>query len=331
MLRILILILFFSTTLKSQDVEKYYQLINKAESQILNDSLISAVKYYESAFRAFDRPFSKDLYNALICSIKIGEDAASSEFIKGLIRLGCNLEFFRNNESFRNFIKTKYWLQIVDNYPSLRNEYFSNTNLELRSRIESFLCRDQFWRNQDPSYTILRDTTFKEDDRIMDDLAEIFENGYPGEYQVGLFFANKSAIDHFSTIALVLLHNFTSADNYKVGRDLSDLLLRFVKRGELHNGVYAYLYDRSGDFKTDRGFGSHSIWKVKGKYYTDKPSDEILSNQELKRKKIGLDPLDEFYRKFAFQEKNQEFQFFTFLSSSQIDLPDEIVNQFSMN
>lgn len=327
MIRILILSVLFNSTLASQSIEKYYQLINKAELKIINDSIPSAIEDYKIAFNSFEKPFSKDIHNALICSIKNGDNNLASELVKRLISLGCDLEFFRTNNNLDDYIKTKYWFEVVSLYPSLRKQYYSKINLDLRSKIESFLCRDQFWRHQDPNYTVLKDSTFLEDENLMEELHKIFESGYPDEYDVGLFFRNNKSIDHFNTIPVILLHNYTSYEKYKIGIDLTDKLLEYVHSGELNNGLFAYLHDRSGDFMLNFGYASTSIFKVRGKFYKDQSSIEVLKKRNLNRKTIWMDQLEDFYRKFIFQQNNSEFQFFTFPSASQIDLPDELVKK----
>lgn len=326
MIRLTILFLLFSTTVQSQSLDRYYALIHEAESKIVNDTTSAAIDIYAQAFALFEKPFSKDIYNALICAAKTEDHQYTTELVRRLMHLGCDLEFFRHNEVFNTYIKTKHWLGLVKAYSDIRKAYYDNINLELRSRVESLLCRDQFWRNKDPSYEELRDSTFSEDDRIMAELLDIFRDGYPDEYEIGLFFADGS-IDHFHATGLILMHNYTSSDIYKIGFDLEDDLMTFVKNGQLHNGLYAYLVDGSGDFRDHRGYGSHSILMVRGNYYTDRPSKEIQQEIAQNRKDIWLDQTADFYKKFSYQLANPEFQFFTAPSNIGVDLPEEILSK----
>ena len=76
--------------------------------------------------------------------------------------------------------------------------------------------RDQFLRIQDPTYTFLKDSTFKEDDKIMKEIIPIIaKNGYPNEYKVGIFLWSDTLLKNNGSIDIIILHNYCKLDNYK--------------------------------------------------------------------------------------------------------------------
>lgn len=295
---------------------------------IVKDSFDKANDAYDKAFAINNKPFSKDLYNASICASKISDHSRTSELVKRLMKLGCEPQFFTNNTIYDDFIKSKSWQSRVNDYPKLRSTYRNIVDHELRAKIQSLLERDQFWRNKDPLYSILKDSTFREDEMIMQEIFELFEHGYPSEYDIGLFFSsNGDAITYFSHLSIILLHNYVSNDNYKVGYDLSDQLRGFVERGEMHHGLFAFLYDKSGQYKTNSGYGTTMYYKVRGKYYTNQPSEQTLRIKNDNRAKIGLDNLINTEEKLKYELLHDEFDFFTGWKYVSVDLPTEVLDK----
>ncbi|MFO7969429.1 MAG: hypothetical protein R6U15_04885 [Candidatus Izemoplasmatales bacterium] len=91
-----ILVLFTSTLLaqnKSPNFYAYYLNIYKAEKNICNHQLDSAILYYNKAFTNFNNEFYYDMYNAAICAEKSGDYKNLDKFLKLLCSYGYAIDF----------------------------------------------------------------------------------------------------------------------------------------------------------------------------------------------------------------------------------------------
>lgn len=304
--------------------------IIEAENFVIQGQMENALKSYSAAFSDDCEVYAKDIDNALNCAIDLGEFDKAIQLSRKLIKLGCTLDYFRNQESLSLMISSSGWLDLIKSYPKLRSEYLENVNQSLRSKIEELFHRDQYWRGRDPYYGELKDSTFYEDSLIMGELEVIFKQyGYPNENEIGLFFQNDTTIA-YSPIQLIIIHNYNSADNYKVGPNWTELLNDQRKLGKLPSHSFAYLNDRSGDYRIDKGgfVIANILWVFDGKYYIEKRSDEKVNIINSLRIKYGLETLDESIQKALFQIRvDSRFDFFhaSFVSSTY--LPAELIEK----
>ncbi len=75
------LLVFFSNNCLSQEKKiAYYDQINCAEANILDSNYVKAAMHYDSAFLAQPKPFAKDYWNALVCSIKNNDNQKALAF-----------------------------------------------------------------------------------------------------------------------------------------------------------------------------------------------------------------------------------------------------------
>jgi hypothetical protein len=327
---LIISILLFSVNLNAQSFDKYMQYINQAELMIVEGKNKDALTSYDSAFSVWKTPFAQDIRNALQCAVLEQEMSKCYEYAKSLILLGCDLKFFYNQQGLRPFISSGKWRRLTDEYAGLRKEYMQNCNWEMRAQIEQLKARDQYWRKQDPDYTILRDSTFREDDRIMEEILEIFKEGYPTEYEIGVFI-NSDTILSSDPLMVILLHNYTSNAGYKKGVDLTDILYAFAREGQMHPHVFASLNDRSGSYKLETGFAQESIiWMVTGKNYFEKFTHDQVEQFDRQRRKLGLDLLEVARKKAVFQHCTTPnlFSFFKSPHLNGTSLPAPILNAF---
>lgn len=327
----LIIMFFYPLQLDAQNNWTYAEEINQAEKFVVNGNKNKALEKYINAFQLNDTPFAKDIDNALNCAVDTKNFKKAYELSEMLFKVGCSLDYFRNQESLTSLINSSGWLKVIKSYPSIKEEFDKSINQALRSKIEELFARDQYWRAKDPSYSILRDSTFKEDSLIMNELHNIIEEfGYPNEYKIGLFFDNDTTIAN-SPIQIILLHNYTASENYKVGRNWTEFLLKLTKEGSIPPHSFAYLNDRSGDFRISKtGFGCSSlVWKFNEKYYTESRSLESIQKIDSLRFKYGLEKFKDSVSKAVFQLKNDSrFNFFPESFISTIGLPEDMIEDF---
>lgn len=320
-----------SLALPAQSFDSYLAHIQTAERHILNSAYAEALSAYDTAFTTWERPFPQDIRNALQCAVLAGNTPEAYRHTRSLILLGCDLNFFLQQESLKPFRTSTDWQRIVEEYPALRSRFIEDCDWRLRSRIESLVARDQFWRGQDPHYTTLRDSTFAEDARIMAEVLEIFQQGYPTAYEIGVFIEEDTLLSRLDPLHLILLHNYTRNDNYKAGPDLTEALLAFTRQGRLHPDAFAYLNSRSGEYQMQPGFARDGVvWKAGGKLYFEKIKPERQEAIDQLRASIGLCTVEEMRKKalFLLGEKAGGFRFFHADFAAAADLPAPMLQQF---
>lgn len=295
---------------------------------LIQEKFTEGGQFYEQAFQSFDKPFALDINNAFHCSVILEDYEKSANYARKLIRLGCNMRFFLEQESIKTFKKSPFWKKVVDDYPTLSGEFSKNSNWELRRQLGSLLGRDQYWRGIDKGYEHPA-STFHEDSLIMVELLEIFQKeGYLNEYDTGVYIRDDTTLTD-SPLPLILLHNYSFHKDSKKGLDLTELLKKFVFEGELPVDVFTFLNDRSGKYMIGKGFArSDCIWKMKGVYYYEKMSVENIKEIDERREDFYLCSVDQMRTKAYFQLKKGRFSFFSFSYVSSIDLPEEMVKSF---
>lgn len=323
--------MLLSNGLIAQSNTDYYQTIEAAETMIVEGDCSEATAEYEKAFTVLDKPFAKDIDNALKCATLNNQFEFSYHWAKQLILLGCDIKYFNEQTTLLPFLESNYWLRLTKEYPQLRLEFINTCNWTLRAKIEELYARDQFWRVKDPNYTVLKDSTFKEDDLIMEELLEIMViNDYPNEYNIGLFFRQDTIID-YSPIQMIVLHNYVdNPKHYKSGIDLTQQLQEQIKKYKFHPDAFAYLNDRSGAYRIGEGFEREGlIWKLNGKFYAEKKGAEWINNVDERRKKLGMDTLKNDRQKAVYQTTiNARFNFFHERIISIIDLPQPMIDKY---
>ncbi len=327
---ILVAILFSISfcAINAQD-NTYSSLISQAEVAILEVDYQSALTLYKSGFNKFDKPFAKDIDNALLCAVEVGDFESCNSFVKRLISLGCDLNYFFKRKSLETYRESIEWWDFLKEYPTLRSDYMANRNHALRAKVESWLGTDQYWRVKDPSYNIHEDVTFKEDDIIIKEWQELTKENTLSEYEIGVFIENDTLIVE-SPIWYVLLHNYTSSEAYRVGVDVTPRLGKLVKQNAFSADVFAYLSDRSGAYRIEKGFGREAlIWSFNGAYYKEKRSNEETLAINTLRKKYELDSLSLARKKALFElTKDGRFHFFQGILVTSAGLPQGMIDKF---
>lgn len=116
----------------SNNLENYQKNIHQAEMALIEENFIEGQKYYKQAFRYFDKPFAQDIDNAFHCAVILEDYEQAAVYARRLIRLGCDINFFLDQERIKIFTKSLFWKKVVDDYPLLSAEFSKKCNLALR-------------------------------------------------------------------------------------------------------------------------------------------------------------------------------------------------------
>lgn len=313
----------------SAQYKDYNAKINLAESFIIEEEFSKALNQYRKCFSSFNKPFAKDLDNALNCAVKAKDFKTCSDITKKLLAIGCNVDFFRKQKSLSDFVKSKEWFKLLESSVYFQTQYYKNNNWALRAKIEELIARDQSWRNLDPHYTTLKDSTFNEDNHIMEELLSIMENEYPDEYEIGVFLRSDTIIA-YSPLNIILLHNYSNNKDYKEGIDLTEVLIKHVEAMHMPVDVFAYLNDRSGEYKMGNGFGREGlVWLLDGEYCFEIMEDDWKAQMNKRRKEFGMEDLDLSRKKVLFEHtKDSSFHFFHDTPLFSASMPEAIVKKF---
>jgi len=276
----------------------YYTAVNKAEESIVNDDFVAASDHYIEAFHSKQPPFAVDLFNALLCAAHEQRYDLAEAHAHGLARLGCPLEVFTNNPNLKGFVNSTYYKPFLNGYDADRKINERNVDHAVRGKVDSLFTIDQTMRLSDPEYSFLRDSIYREDMRIMRALLPLLNNDYPSEQRLGVRWGPQAPSWETEPLVIILLHNYNSYDTtgtdmpngLKTAAEATDLtvqLLKAVEQGRLHPEVFAYLHDRSGDFRKGIDFAQElGILVIEGRCYVGRPDVDAALNA--RRAALGL-------------------------------------------
>ncbi len=316
-MRILIfLLLLLPSALSADDFKAYLAYTNKAESALVQDNYIQAQQYYDSAFKAWNKPFAIDISNALKCANLNKDDNTVTACATRLINLGCPLSYFQDAEYLLRYRGTVQWRSVINIYPMLRMRYSRSMNLRLRTEIEQMQAKDQFFRQQDHNYTFLKDSTYRGDDTAKAWLMKTFTHKFPNEYDYGVFLQDDTTLMDYEPLHIIILHNWGKFNDKDVTNgnphtlDFTQVLTTAVEKGQMHPEDFAMLDDRSGEFKHGAGYGQEALlWKLKGGLYYEKTIQKIGDSIEANRKSIGLCTREEGRAKLIYDKTKNTNKF----------------------
>lgn len=292
-----LLSLFFllSGNIYGFNAKEYYRHINCAEQSIVQKNYKLALKYYDSAFKSWQAPFATDIYNALLCANIDSNNTYVANMATRLMVLGCEIAFFERPDYLQFFRTSAEWGHLINEYPQLRIKYLKTTDLKLRTKIDQLLCKDQRLRDIDPGYTYLKDSIYKVDDTIKMELRTIFGKKFPNEYDYGVYVESDTVLMKDSPLQTLLLHNYGKFDTSVVPNanvrayDFTKILMKAIESGKMPAQEFAYLNDRSGQFKINEGFlDDMIITEINGKYYYDNQSHSVENKANENRRSIHL-------------------------------------------
>ncbi|WP_299125003.1 hypothetical protein [uncultured Winogradskyella sp.] len=223
-------------------IDDYYQNIYKADLEYMTENYEKAFELYQSAFYSCV-PINTQMYYEIsnfaeTCAI-LKKDDLALVFMKKKIANGSTLESMQRNSNFDNVFASEGGKELIANYDTLRKEYLSSLNLDLRQEIAEMKANDQKYRAQ---AGFMKSDEMKAKQEEIDDyntkrLIEIFDDfGYPNEKVIGGFNIDKTPV----SIDGILLH---TSDSIRVNYFIPKLK-EYIKKGECSPSVLGPVIDQ---------------------------------------------------------------------------------------
>ena len=281
---------------------KYYELVNMAELNIVDNNIIKAYSNYKKAFNIKEIPFGLDQYNFAVCCAILNKKKESFKHVKFLIEYGYLKDSLINNKELDYLKRPKWQKKMI--FISKKH------NVVLKKKLDSLLVIDQQFRKIDKIR--YKESIFKIDSLNAISIMDL-KNKYDcfSETQMGL---------NMTPLRIMIMHNFQGLSKGENLPSLYDLLYDSVQRGEIDTRIIAYYIQGYGITNIGNGIDT-GIIKYGYTYFENgekkiselsKPGlinnsipDEINRN----RKSLGLCSVEEYRRKIIFNHKNKSFRF----------------------
>lgn len=229
--------------MRTENISRYHQLVNKAELAICQDNFSNAYLFYREAFNHIDKPFGKDLFNAAIVAGKQNDQKMLSEYLQKLVN---NLEDFDHLKSVfvKTYISEEEWETLLSN----RKVDFDP---EFKKEVREVFYRDQMYRgNYDVQDSNLYNNLIINLKWI---LAKTRESKFPAQQELGyksMFIGQEHHL---------VLHHATQRRSYdKSLIDLEPLLLQAVLTGRLDPELaIQYMIFQNDDLR----FKNLTVWQ----------------------------------------------------------------------
>lgn len=272
-----------------QNYLDYYTQINKAKLLAVDSNYAESALLYHNTFKQYDFEFARDCVNAFEVSCLTGKDSLTSFFIKNALERGVPISYFFKNSDLSDFRSTQYWISIVKDSASLRQEYESNINPEIRAEINQMFKADQEIRARYYQWSnfLLRPIIASKWKKLnREQVLRIVEitksHGFPGERLIGIDlpeYHQKISDTQFSAgmPIIILVHHYSQPN---ISYD--SLFYPEVFTGNLYNEHFATICDFEAAFGKNR-FPRYGYYGLRQKPKNYKP-DEFSQ----KRKEIGL-------------------------------------------
>ncbi|WP_440120426.1 hypothetical protein [Tenacibaculum sp. Ill] len=224
-------------------------------------------------------------------SDKIKKNEEVDAYLRRAIKKG--LIFKRIKKNLVHYKKSTFWGILKKDYKNLRKEYTENINYPLYKEIDNMIKKDQSSRGAifggSKKSRITDDSNYKKLFSIIKNIKK-----WPGFSIIGEN-TPKGKYDVTGNISLMLLH--FKKEQIKV---LEPYMLDAVLNGEMYPYHYARILDYTSSkitIEKDSLTGKKSIKQCfeYGTYLNESICD--CDRAEQKRKKIGFEPIKDYYQK----------------------------------
>lgn len=237
------LFLITGCTVNEVDIQKYHELVNRAELAICSDRLSISSQLYQEAFSHIDKPFGKDLFNAALVEGQLHNKMTLLQYLQQLVN---NLdEFDYLKSAFVNSkISNQEWQNLLDN----REVSFDPV---LKKEVEEILNRDQMYR---PDYDTHDSLIY---DNLIINLQWIVEkikfSEFPAHQELGYRYSFRGQDHH-----LVLHHTAQRRSYDKTMLDLEPILYEAVQSGRLdpERAIQYLIYQND-----NLDFQNYTVWQ----------------------------------------------------------------------
>ena len=296
------ILLFGIQKISAQNYLNYYETINKAEIANLDKEFKKSDSLYQVSFGLVDKPFKEDFLLASINSEKLKAYQKTLDYLKNGINHGLTLK--RIKKQLTEFKKSKEWKELKKEYKSLRKNHLKTLNLSLREEISEMVRKDQ--KARIPilgSGKQMKKTDSYNYNRLLEIIRQN-NNKWPGFSTIGEI-TPKGKYDVTKNITLMPLH-------FK--KEWIEKLRPYMLEAVLNGEMYPYQFARIIDYTVSRGTISQKKKDngtiigescfLYGTYKNITVCD--CEKAEIERKKIGFEPLEDYYRKLNSTSKCYE-------------------------
>lgn len=304
-----------AVVVNGKDYIPYFHKITEAENQIRSSKFSSALETYDSLFKNYNNVSYKNIHNACICAIKIGNFNSAFIYAKQLILKGYEIQDFEKPIFSKLRKKTRQWDSLLDDYDKLKEERQSKINKTERNYYYQKYLEDQ---KAATSFNIpVQDSAFF---TLTHELSyHIKKNGFPN------LFLSKDTLSH--KVQVMFRHYFGLFNRIKNDQELqndpsyssrSENPLKGIMENALINGLITpQIYESIVSYNDGNPFGELAIKididnKKVSPILRVKP--EELDEVNLKRNAIGLPSINDnsvsylngtWYLSYPFEEVKQ--------------------------
>ncbi|MEZ7495858.1 hypothetical protein QO206_10185 [Leeuwenhoekiella aequorea] len=289
------ILLFGISKLPAQNYLNYYEKINEAEISNLDKNFEVADSVYQVAFELVEKSFKDDCLLASVNSEKLNDYQKTYEYLKKGILVGLTKK--RIKKELSKFKKSDQWKSLKREFDSLREKYLKSLNLTLRNELLKMVDKDQSVRHPIfGSWKKMKKTDSYNYNRLLEIIKE--NNGkWPGRFNIGD--GNEDGKYAYGEIT-IMLHHFSTEEVM----NLKPILIEAILNGNLSPYNVAYPLDYKNLKTISKRKRGNTIFaetcNIIGSYLGSKSKDAIICDcekAEKERKKIGLEPLDDYFRK----------------------------------
>ncbi|MDR2237994.1 MAG: hypothetical protein LBE92_17870 [Chryseobacterium sp.] len=300
----------------------YYSIINQAENKIVSNHLDSALILYKKAFKTFEKPFAKDLYNSMQVALKIKD---SDYAFRQYRVLKCLDYSFSENFLAQNFPKHK-------KTEDLRCEI--SLDHSYRKTLDSLFTMDQHYRKlSGGDYArYQKEIAFNDSIASKKLLKIIQQKGFPNEYDLGL---QSAGSDFFHQFYFIIWHQASNNRLKPQQTNFSEALAKALNQGKITPEHVAFLLDLNNsthnyssrhfdiiEFIINEGNPARPHDKVAENlkkadccyvhqwFYPqkrDEKANNLVNSINANRKKLGMSSLDDHLKKKIFNLHHTDF------------------------
>lgn len=273
-----------------KDVLYYYQKVNQAESEIINNRYHAALAIYDSILYQNSYKWPKDIYNALVCCLKVQKHDTALLYVNQLINLGVDSSLF--SKPVFNAIRS-------------RIDFKKITRPILFYTIDSLYQRDQACRTKENydkyNYNI----------RTQDSLNSIKLLSIINQHGGSLPNLIDVGVQHPSLVQYPINILVRHISSYEQLEDITEVLWKSLEVGTIHPKFFSSIEDLKPVHRRriKDTFGSNIFIIIDKETYIRPTHKDKLDKIDANRLLIGLEPLAEYKDKIKFAMQNDDFIF----------------------
>ena len=147
----LLLLITSSICFGQTKYDEYDKLISEANHYRGIEDFGQAIIKYNEALEILTPNSSTPFFNLAECALHFENSTLADEWIrKGVSRGGAQIDYLRKYKGFKDIQNEEFYQNIISDYNSLRQQYFSTIeNIDIYLEIEELTARDQFARKID--------------------------------------------------------------------------------------------------------------------------------------------------------------------------------------